>query len=63
MVVRAVEEETQIQQQEEASTAEQQPVVVPVSPSDTLTMLFQVPLVLHPSMAVFYNNALVKTEN
>ena len=51
-VVKAVEEETQIPEQleqeavtsgqEEASTSEQQPVVVPISPSDTLTMFFQV---------------------
>jgi len=45
-VVKAVEEETQQEliadESEEPSTSEQQPVVVPVSPSDTLTMFFQV---------------------
>ncbi|KAF7819626.1 uncharacterized protein G2W53_025081 [Senna tora] len=40
-LVKAVEEETQIPPQEEASPSEQQPVVVPVSPSDTLAMFFQ----------------------
>lgn len=49
-ITKAVEEETQQVQEEEATTEqqEQRPVVVPVSPSDTLTMLFQVtpPLVL-----------------
>lgn len=66
MVRAAVEEETQIPQQqvpqEEASMVEQQPVVVPVSPSDTLTMFFQVPLVLPRSIAVCYY-AHVTTEN
>jgi hypothetical protein len=43
-----VEDETQQEQvvteieQQPSSTTEQQPVVVPISPSDTLTMLFQV---------------------
>ncbi|KAI9082556.1 hypothetical protein K1719_035425 [Acacia pycnantha] len=45
-LVKAVEEETQVSQQQddpqvEPSTSDQQPVVVPVSPSDTLTMFFQ----------------------
>lgn len=63
-MVKAVEEETQIPQQqdpqEELSTSEQQTVVVPVSPSDTLTMFFQVPLVLPRRIGVCYN-AHVKT--
>lgn len=51
LVAKAVEDETQQQeqlvteseeQQQPTSTSEQQPVVVPISPSDTLTMLFQV---------------------
>jgi hypothetical protein len=47
-VAKAVEDETQQEQvvteieQQPSSTSEQQPVVVPISPSDTLTMLFQV---------------------
>ncbi|XP_058773173.1 uncharacterized protein LOC131647280 [Vicia villosa] len=51
LVAKAVEDETQQQQgevvaeieqqQQPSSTSEQQPVVVPISPSDTLTMLFQ----------------------
>jgi hypothetical protein len=47
-VAKAVEDETQQEQvvteieQQPSSTTEQQPVVVPISPSDTLTMLFQV---------------------
>ncbi|CAL5185774.1 unnamed protein product [Lathyrus oleraceus] len=59
LVVKAVEDETQQQQEQDvteieqqqqpsstseqqpSSTSEQQPVVVPISPSDTLTMLFQ----------------------
>lgn len=44
-VSKAVEEETQQQQQQEeqpSTTSEQSPVVVPISPSDTLTMFFQV---------------------
>ncbi|WJX65467.1 hypothetical protein P8452_50126 [Trifolium repens] len=46
-VAKAVEDETQQEQvvteieQQPSSTSEQQPVVVPISPSDTLTMLFQ----------------------
>ncbi|XP_054778145.1 uncharacterized protein LOC129286151 [Prosopis cineraria] len=45
-LVKAVEEETEVPQQQdnpqgEPSTSEQQPVVVPVSPSDTLSMFFQ----------------------
>ncbi|TKY50379.1 indole-3-glycerol phosphate synthase [Spatholobus suberectus] len=44
-VVKAVEEEIQQEQltaeSEQPSTSEQQPVVVPISPSDTLTMFFQ----------------------
>ena len=42
-VVKAVEEEIQVPgQQEEASTSEQQPVVVPILPSGTFTLYFQV---------------------
>jgi len=46
-VVKAVEEETQqeltaVDESEQPSTSEAPPVVVPVSPSDTLTMFFQV---------------------
>ncbi|KAL2950839.1 hypothetical protein AAZX31_19G012100 [Glycine max] len=45
-VVKAVEEETQqeltaVDESEQPSTSEAPPVVVPVSPSDTLTMFFQ----------------------
>lgn len=64
-LVKAVEEETQVSQQqddpqEEPSTSDQQPVVVPVSPSDTLTMFFQVlPVLLRPSVVCY--NACVKT--
>lgn len=64
-LVKAVEEETQVSQQqddpqEETSTSDQQPLVVPISPSDTLTMFFQVLLVLLRPSAVCYN-AYVKT--
>ncbi|KAK7381373.1 hypothetical protein VNO78_34012 [Psophocarpus tetragonolobus] len=42
LVVKAVEEETQQElNAEQPSISEAQPVVVPISPSDTLTMFFQ----------------------
>ena len=42
-VVKAVEEEIPVPgQQEEASTSEQQPVVVPILPSDAFTLFLQV---------------------
>lgn len=55
-IVRSVEEETLIipdepqeAQEEEAPSSSEQPAVsVPVSPSDTLTMFFQVPFLVSP---------------
>ncbi|KAK4282455.1 hypothetical protein QN277_013832 [Acacia crassicarpa] len=62
-LVKAVEEETQVSQQqddpqEEPSTSDQQPVVVPVSPSDTLTMFFQAEGALNESAIPAVSKAL-----
>ncbi|XP_027358698.1 uncharacterized protein LOC113867517 [Abrus precatorius] len=67
-VTKAVEEETQQQQQqfntesEQTSTSEQQPVVVPVSPSDTLTMFFQAEGTVNETAIPALTKAIEETE-
>ncbi|KAJ7974516.1 EG2771 protein [Quillaja saponaria] len=68
-IVKSVYEETQIAQeeevsneQEEASSSEQVPVVVPVSPSDTLTMLFQAEGTMNETAIPTVTKALEETE-
>ncbi|XP_007215043.1 uncharacterized protein LOC18783600 [Prunus persica] len=69
-IIRAVEEETLIpveeeeQKQEEPASSEQQeqPVSVPVSPSDTLTMLFQADGTMSDAAIPSVTNALEETQ-
>ncbi|CAJ1946819.1 unnamed protein product [Sphenostylis stenocarpa] len=66
-VVKAVEEETQQEdlnadESEQSSTSEQQPVVVPISPSDTLTMFFQAEGTVSESAIPALTKALEETE-
>ncbi|CAI8594429.1 unnamed protein product [Vicia faba] len=72
LVAKAVEDETQQQQepvvaeieqqQQPASTSEQQTVVVPISPSDTLTMLFQAEGTLNETAVPSLTKVLEKIE-
>ncbi|KAJ7970890.1 EG2771 protein [Quillaja saponaria] len=68
-VVKAVDEETQVaeqeevkNEQEEASLSEQVSVVVPVSPSDTLTMFFQAEGTMNETAIPTVINALEEIE-
>lgn len=71
-VTKAVEDETQqeqeqvvteVEQQQQTSvTSEQPPVVVPISPSDTLTMLFQAEGTLNETAVPPLTKALEETE-
>ncbi|RDX72628.1 hypothetical protein CR513_47854, partial [Mucuna pruriens] len=64
-VGKAVEEETQQEltaESEQPSTSEQQPVAVPISPSDTLTMFFQAEGTLSETAVPALTKALEETE-
>ncbi|XP_020206994.1 uncharacterized protein LOC109792023 [Cajanus cajan] len=64
-VVKAVEEETQQEfaaESEQPSTSEAQPVVVPISPSDTLTMFFQAEGTMNETSIPALTKALEDTE-
>ncbi|XP_057447504.1 uncharacterized protein LOC130739269 [Lotus japonicus] len=66
-VAKAVEGEEEVSTTEseppqQPSTSEQQPVVVPISPSDTLTMLFQAEGILNETAVPALTKALEETD-